>query len=63
MVWVFIFAMSQNLCKERKLGKEDEIMKIVDVETYMLGNPDRGGGRNWIFIKLVTDGEIEAIGD
>lgn len=38
-------------------------MKITDVKTYVVGNPERGGGRNWVFLKLVTDEGIEGIGE
>ncbi|MEE8413658.1 MAG: mandelate racemase/muconate lactonizing enzyme family protein [Dehalococcoidales bacterium] len=39
-------------------------MKIVDVETFLVGNPppSRGGGK-WIFVKLTTDDGIEGMGE
>jgi 2-dehydro-3-deoxyphosphogalactonate aldolase len=39
-------------------------MKIVDVKTYVVGNPPpHRGGLNWIFLKLVTDEGIEGWGE
>ena len=39
-------------------------MKIVDVKTFVVGNPPpHFGGRYFIFVKLVTDGGIEGIGE
>jgi galactonate dehydratase len=37
-------------------------MKIVDLKTYAV-DPHGPGGRNWIFVKLVTDDGIEGIGE
>ena len=34
-------------------------MKIVDVETYLVGNP----WKNWVFVKLLTDSGIYGIGE
>ncbi len=39
-------------------------MKITDVKTFVVGNPPPGfGGRYFIFLKLVTDGGVEGIGE
>jgi len=39
-------------------------MRIVDVKTYIVGNPPpHRGGLNWVFLKLVTDGGIEGWGE
>ena len=39
-------------------------MKIVDIKTYVVGNPPPYRGRvNWIFLKLVTDEGIEGLGE
>lgn len=37
-------------------------MRIVDLKTYVV-DPHGPGGRNWIFVKLVTDDGIEGIGE
>ncbi|MDF2714399.1 MAG: mandelate racemase/muconate lactonizing enzyme family protein, partial [Paenibacillus sp.] len=34
-------------------------MKIVDIETYIVGNP----WKNWLFVKVRTDEGIEGIGE
>lgn len=39
-------------------------MKLVDVKTYIVGNPPpHRGGLNWVFCKLVTDEGIEGWGE
>ena len=39
-------------------------MKIVDFETFVVGNPPpHYGGFNWVFLKLITDEGIEGIGE
>lgn len=39
-------------------------MKIVDVKTYIVGNPPpHRGGLNWVFLKLVTDEGLEGWGE
>jgi 2-dehydro-3-deoxyphosphogalactonate aldolase len=37
-------------------------MKIVDLKTYIV-DPHGPGGRNWVFVKLITDNGIEGIGE
>ena len=37
-------------------------MKIVDLKTYLI-DPHGPGGRNWVFVKLITDNGIEGIGE
>ncbi|NLE08796.1 MAG: mandelate racemase/muconate lactonizing enzyme family protein [Dehalococcoidales bacterium] len=37
-------------------------MKITDVKTYVV-DPHGPGGRNWVFVKLITDSGIEGIGE
>jgi 2-dehydro-3-deoxyphosphogalactonate aldolase len=39
-------------------------MKIIDLKTFVVGNPPPcRGGRYFIFLKLVTDGGIEGVGE
>ncbi len=39
-------------------------MKIVDVKTFVVGNPPpHFGGLYWIFVKLITDTGIEGVGE
>lgn len=39
-------------------------MKIVNMNTYIVGNPPpHRGGQNWVFLKLVTDNGIEGVGE
>lgn len=39
-------------------------MKIVDVKTFVVGNPPPGfGGRYFVFLKLITDAGIEGLGE
>jgi galactonate dehydratase len=39
-------------------------MRIVDVKTFVVGNPPpHFGGRYFVFLKLVTDGGVEGIGE
>ena len=39
-------------------------MKIIDVKTFVVGNPPPGfGGRYFVFLKLVTDAGIEGLGE
>ena len=39
-------------------------MKIVDVKTYVVGNPPpHYGGRYFVFLKLVTDGGVAGFGE
>ena len=39
-------------------------MKVTDLETFVVGNPDRDrGGRYWLFVKLVTDDGIVGYGE
>ncbi len=39
-------------------------MKIADVRTFVVGNPPPGfGGRYFVFVKLVTDGGVEGLGE
>ena len=37
-------------------------MKIQDIKTYVV-DPHGPGGRNWVFVKLITDNGIEGIGE
>jgi galactonate dehydratase len=41
------------------LAQEVQSLKIVDVETYLVGNP----WKNWVFVKLLTDSGIYGIGE
>jgi len=39
-------------------------MKIIDLKTYVVEvPPPHHGGRNWVFVKLITDNGIEGIGE
>ena len=39
-------------------------MKITEIKTYMVANPPpRLGGPAWVFLKLVTDGGVEGLGE
>ena len=39
-------------------------MKIVDLKTYVVGNPPpHYGGNNWVFLKITTDDGIEGLGE
>jgi 2-dehydro-3-deoxyphosphogalactonate aldolase len=39
-------------------------MRIVDVKTFVVGNPPpHFGGRYFVFLKLVTDGGVEGVGE
>lgn len=39
-------------------------MKIIDVKTHIVGNPPPyHGGPNWVFLKLMTDDNIEGWGE
>ena len=37
-------------------------MKITDLKTYVV-DPHGPGGRNWVFLKLITDSGIEGVGE
>jgi galactonate dehydratase len=39
-------------------------LKLTDVKTYVVGNPPpHYGGRYFVFVKLITDGNVEGIGE
>ena len=39
-------------------------MKIIDIRTFVVGNPPpRFGGRYFIFLKLTTDSGITGVGE
>ncbi|MEA3181627.1 MAG: galactonate dehydratase [Gammaproteobacteria bacterium] len=39
-------------------------MKLSDIKTYVVGNPPpHYGGRYFVFVKLITDGRVEGIGE
>lgn len=39
-------------------------MKIVELKTFVVGNPPPGfGGRYFVFLKLTTDDGIEGVGE
>jgi 2-dehydro-3-deoxyphosphogalactonate aldolase len=39
-------------------------VKLSDIETYVVGNPPpHNGGRYFVFVKLITDGRVEGIGE
>ena len=39
-------------------------MKLSDIKTFVVGNPPpHYGGRYFVFVKLITDGNVEGIGE
>jgi galactonate dehydratase len=39
-------------------------MKLTDIKTFVVGNPPPSyGGRYFVFVKLITDGRVEGIGE
>jgi galactonate dehydratase len=39
-------------------------MKIIDLNTFVVGNPKPGiGGRYFVFLKLITDNQLEGVGE
>jgi 2-dehydro-3-deoxyphosphogalactonate aldolase len=38
-------------------------MKITEMKSYIVANPDGPGAPSWIFVKLITDEGIEGIGE
>jgi galactonate dehydratase len=39
-------------------------MKLTDIETFVVGNPPpHNGSRYFVFVKLITDGNVEGIGE
>ena len=53
---------------ESSLGRPDKIrfdlLKVTDFKTFVVGNPSPGfGGRYWVFLKLVTDGNVVGYGE
>jgi galactonate dehydratase len=39
-------------------------MKLADIQTYVVGNPPpHYGGRYFVFVKLITDGRVEGVGE
>ena len=39
-------------------------MKLSDIKTYVVGNPPpHYGGRYFVFVKLITDGNVEGVGE
>ena len=39
-------------------------MKLSDIKTFVVGNPPpHNGGRYFVFVKLITDGHVEGIGE
>ena len=39
-------------------------MKLVDIETFVVGNPPpHYGGRYFVFVKITTDGNVSGIGE
>ncbi len=48
----------------RMTGQGGLSVKIVDVQTYVVGNPPpHFGGRFWVFLKLTTDGGVVGYGE
>jgi 2-dehydro-3-deoxyphosphogalactonate aldolase len=39
-------------------------MKLADIKTFVVGNPPpHNGGRYFVFVKLITDGHVEGVGE
>ena len=39
-------------------------MKLTDIKTFVVGNPPPGnGGRYFVFVKLITDGNVHGVGE
>src|SRR6202167_5459716 len=39
-------------------------MKLTDIKTFVVGNPQPGvGGRYFVFVKLTTDGNVHGVGE
>ena len=39
-------------------------MKLQDIETFVVGNPPpHNGGRYFVFVKLITDGNVHGVGE
>ena len=39
-------------------------MKLSDIKTFVVGNPPpHNGSRYFVFVKLITDGHVEGIGE
>jgi galactonate dehydratase len=39
-------------------------MKLSDIKTFVVGNPPpHNGGRYFVFVKLITDGHVEGVGE
>ena len=39
-------------------------MKLTDIKTFVVGNPAPGnGGRYFVFVKLITDGNVSGVGE
>src|SRR5580700_6264986 len=39
-------------------------MKLSDIKTFVVGNPPpHNGGRYFVFVKLITDGRVEGVGE
>jgi galactonate dehydratase len=39
-------------------------MKLADIKTFVVGNPPpHYGGRYFVFVKLITDGKVEGVGE
>ena len=39
-------------------------MKLSDIKTFVVGNPPpHYGGRYFVFVKLITDGHVEGLGE
>ena len=39
-------------------------MKLVDIKTFVVGNPPpHFGGRYFVFVKLTTDGNVSGVGE
>ena len=51
-------------CSLSGWGCWGSVMKITDVETFVVGNPPPSfGGRYWIFVKVVTDDNVVGYGE
>ena len=46
------------------IRREARVMKLTDIQTFVVGNPPpHFGGRYFVFVKLTTDGNVSGIGE
>ena len=59
-----MFAVHSARAHAQTAGAKPHTMKIADLKTWVVANPPpHFGGRYFIFVKLVTDGGVEGVGE